>query len=346
MKKEATGTTVPQTQPQHEPSLSEKFTGMVMKEFQALTPGGKLTDFQKRLCQNYFVKLDQVLKAAEIKRLAKSEQYRDALPLTWKNVNLPKLALDVVSFSSVGLDPLQPNHLNLIPYKNNSTNLYDIGFIIGYRGCEVKARKYGLDVPDDVIVELVYQNDKFKQIKKDINNDVESYVFEVVDDFNRGPLVGGFYYFSYSDPRKNKIKVFTRADIEKRKPAYASAEFWGGEKDKWENGKKAGKETLEGWYDEMAYKTVFRAAYNSITIDSRKIDDAYQAILQKDIELKDEVVAREILANANKTELGFEDAELVPQATIAAPVQQPIQVQQQPAQSAQPQPQSQNQPNF
>ena len=64
-------------------------------------------------------------------------------------------------------------------------------------------------------------------------------------------------------------------DIEKRKPKYASAEFWGGEKDKWENGKKVGKESIAGWYHEMCWKTIYRAAYNSVTIDGKKIDQSF-----------------------------------------------------------------------
>lgn len=307
-----TGTNVPQTTAKAEQSYGEKFTNMVLREFQSISPGSELTAFQKRIALNYFAKLDQTLKAAETKRMAKSEQYRDKLAIVWQNVNLAKLALDVVSFSSVGLDPLQPNHLNLIPYKNNSTNQFDIGFIIGYRGCELKAKKYGLDMPDEVIVELVFEHDKFKQIKKDINNPVESYEFEVVDDFNRGELKGGFYYFSHSDPKKNRIRVFSKQDIEKRKPAYASAEFWGGEKDKWENGQRVGKEKVDGWYNEMAFKTIFRAAYNSITIDSNKIDDAYHAMLNADLDLKEVEVQKEILANANRTEISIDAPQVIP----------------------------------
>jgi recombination protein RecT len=294
-----------------EPSQSERFTQEVMKQFTNTAGEVVLTNFQKKLIQNYFIKIDQTLKDLEKKRMAKTEQYRDALAFSWPNVNLQKLAVDVVSFSSVGLDPVQSNHISCIPYKNTSTNKFDIGFIPGYRGMELKARKYGLDIPDDVIVELVYRNDKFKQIKRDLNNKVESYTFEVVNDFDRGELVGGFYYHKFFNaPEKNRLRVFSREEIEKRKPAYASPEFWGGEKDKWDNGKKVGKETIEGWFDEMAYKTVYRAAYNAITIDSQKIDDHYVAVLEKEKELGDARVFNEIKTNANKGEaIGFSHEE-------------------------------------
>jgi recombination protein RecT len=295
-----------------QPSQSERFTNAVMKEFSSNNGAVTLTSFQKKLCQNYFIKIDQTLKDAEKKRLAKSEQYRDALPLTWENVNMSKLAVDVIAYSSVELDPTQPNHINMIPYKNTANNKYDMGFVIGYNGMEIKAKKYGLDIPDAVVVELVYSTDKFKQIKKDIHNKVEGYTFEIVNDFNRGEIVGGFWYHSFFEtPEKNKLRVYSLKDIEKRKPKYASAEFWGGEKDKWENGKKVGVEKIDGWFDEMAYKTISRAAYNSITIDSKKIDDNYLAIIQKETDMVDARVQNEVISEANKEPLDFQEAEVI-----------------------------------
>lgn len=263
-------------------SDSARFTDAVMKQFQSDVGTIKLTSFQKKLIQNYFIKLDGTLKDAEIKRLKKSEQYRDLVPVTWENVNMNKLALEVVALSSVGLDPLQPNHINLMPFKNNANNNYDIVVIIGYRGLELKATKYGINVPNDVIVELVYENDSFSPIKKNATNKVENYSFDIEKAFNRGELIGGFYYHVFYDrPEKNKLVIFNKQAIEKRKPKYASAEFWGGEKDVWKDGKKTGKkEKIEGWYDEMAYKTICRAAYNSITIDSEKIDNHFVTVME------------------------------------------------------------------
>lgn len=291
------------------PTPSERFTKAVEREFTSTAGELSLTPFQKKLIQNYFIKLDATLKVLEVKRLAKREQYREALAFTWENVNLAKLAIDVISYSAVGLDPAQNNHINIIPFKNNSLNKYDCAFIIGYKGIEIKAKKYGLDIPDHVIVELVYKNDHFKQIKRDINNRVENYEFKITNDFDRGELVGGFYYHAWNDnPEKNKIKVFSKADIEKRKPDHASPEFWGGERDKWENGQKVGKEYVEGWYDEMSYKTLYRAAYNAITIDSAKIDPAYLSVVKREAERVPVQIAKEIADNANNGEsIGFED---------------------------------------
>ena len=283
-----------------EQPMSQRFMSKVISEFGSNVGEIALTDFQKRLAQNYFMAIDSTLKKAEEKRLKKSDKYRDKVAVTWANVNMEQLARDVVSFARIGLDPSQKNHINMVPYKNNNTNKYDIGFVDGYRGIELQAKKYGQDVPTAVIVELVYTNDRFKSIKKDRTNKIESYDFEIVDDFDRGTIKGGFYYHVYDEsPEKNKLVVFTLADILKRKPDYASAEFWGGKKDKWENGKKVGTEEIEGWFDKMCYKTIYRAAYNDITIDSQKIDDDYLRLKQTEMQFAEAEVAAEIEAEAN-----------------------------------------------
>jgi recombination protein RecT len=263
-------------------TASERFTDMVVREFTGTGGGIALTAFQKRLVQNYFINLDQTLKTAEEKRLKKDEKYRDKLEFMWKNVDMEQLALHVVACARIGFDPAQPNHINMIPYKNNTTNKFDIGFLEGYRGKELKARKYGLEIPDDVVVEIVYSNDEFVQLKKDKDNPIENYIFKIKENFNRGDVVGGFYYHNFiKTPQKNKLMVYSLSDIEKRKPEYASPEFWGGEKDKWEKdestgkSKKVGKVQVDGWYIEMLWKTLYRAAFNNITIDSQKIDDDF-----------------------------------------------------------------------
>lgn len=188
----------PTTVAKKEPTQSERFMTKVISEFGSSVGEVALTNFQKRLAQNYFIALDAILKTTEEKRLRKAEKYRDALPVTWQNVNMEKLARDVVAMARVGFDPSQPNHINPIPYKNKHTNKYDITFIEGYRGIELKATKYGLDVPDHVTVELVYSTDKFRPVKKDSKNKFEGYEFGIVNPFDRGDIIGGFYYHGFS----------------------------------------------------------------------------------------------------------------------------------------------------
>lgn len=293
-------------------SASERFQLAVEKEFGSGVGKVELTSFQRKLIQNYFIKLDRSLKEAETKRM---QSQKESLAITWANVNMAKLSQDIVALSSVGLDPLQPNHINLIPYKNNSANNYDIVGIIGYRGLELKAKKYGLEIPIDVIIEVVYSTDKFTPIKKSATNRSESYQFEITNAFSRGEIIGGFWYMVFQDATKNRLKIFSMADINKRKPKYASAEFWGGEKAIYKGGQKT-KETekIEGWLDEMVYKTIARNAYNSITIDSEKIDEHLTAVMsieasentyfnQNSVE---ETVATEIQENANTKAIDFE----------------------------------------
>lgn len=285
---------------QKELTASERFMNKVVAQFSSGVGEIALTGFQKRLAQNYFISLDSALKMAEEKRLKKKNN-QDPLPITWQNVNMEKLAVNVVSYARIGFDPALPNHINMVPFKNNTTGKYDIGFIEGYRGLELKAIKYGVEVPDYTVVEVVYSKDKFKSIKKDRNNAVESYEFNIVDDFDRGEIVGGFYYHQFTkSPEKNKLVVMNLKEIEKRKPQYASVEFWGGEKDVWENNKKVGKETVEGWYEKMVEKTLIRAAYASITIDSQKIDDDYMNLKQAEMSFAESEAAVEIGQNANR----------------------------------------------
>ena len=283
-------------------TMAERFTNKVMAEFQA-SVGSEIaiTKFQKRLAQNYFMVADMNLKKAELARLKKSAKYQDKVPVTWANVDLEKMAQSVVSAARIGWDPMQPNHVNLIPYKDNATQKYTMTLMPGYRGIELKAKKYGLDVPDHVIIELVYSTDTFKSHKKSLKNEFESFDFDITNDFDRGDIIGGFYYHLYKDsPEKNKLVVMPMKDIERRKPTYASAEFWGGEKDVWKNGVVVGKETVDGWFDKMCLKTIHRAAYNDITIDSQKIDDDYMKLKQIEAEFEEADPEQIIAENANQ----------------------------------------------
>jgi len=284
-----------------EQSLSVRFSDMVVKEFGGTVGAVALTNFQQRLVQNYFMAVDTALNMAEVKRLKKDDKFRDPLPVVWANVNMELLARNVVAAARIGLDPAQKNHINVMPFKNNHLKKYDIGFIDGYRGLELKAFKYGLDVPSSVVVEVVYSSDKFILRKRDANNKIDSYTFEIVNPFDRGDVVGGFYYLAFKDaPEKNRVVAMTLKDIEKRKPKYASTEFWGGEKDEYKNGKKTGKkEVVEGWYEKMCYKTVYRAAYGDVTIDSQKIDDDFMRLKQMEDRYAEAAVEAEIAENAN-----------------------------------------------
>ena len=103
---------------------------------------------------------------------------------------------------------------------------------------------------------------------------------------------------------------YSVSEIEKRKPEYASSEFWGGEKAVYDKGKKVGTEPTEGWRTEMLWKTLYRAAYGAITIDSQKIDDDFIRLSENEENAK-EIKPNEVAENANRITVDFEEAQVV-----------------------------------
>lgn len=306
---------------------SERFTGMVMKEFQGNIGNLNLNEYQKQLIRGYFIGIDNALKKAEEGRVNKNswkstkEEDKNNLPVTWQNVNMNDLAISVVHHAKLGLDMQIPNHLNAIPYKNNKTNKYDIGFLKGYKGLEYIATQLSLYPIKSIVIELVHSNDTFEIINVD---NITKYNFTIKNPFDRGEIIGGFGYIQYVDESRNKIIALSKKDIDKRKPTYAAAEFWGGEKDKWENGKKAGKEKVEGWYEEMARKTVARATYNVVAIDPKKVNESYAYVVEKDENTYENIieaqVTEEIEKNANKELIDISPEEDVKVENVSQPV--------------------------
>lgn len=306
---------------------SERFTAMVMKEFQGNIGQLNINEYQRQLISGYFIGIDNALKKAEEARINKNswkstkEEDKNNLPITWANVNMNDLAIAVVHHAKLGLDMQIQNHLNAIPYKNSKTNKYDIGFLKGYKGLEYIATQFSIYAIKNIVVELIYSNDVFEIVNKD---NITRYNFVIKNPFDRGDVIGGFGYIQYVDESRNKIITLSKKDIDKRKPTYAAAEFWGGEKDKWENGKKVGKEKIDGWYEEMARKTIARATYNAVSIDPKKINESYAYVVNTEnyyIENQEEKVQEEIDENANKELIDIEEPK---QLDTSENVSQPV----------------------
>lgn len=291
---------------QNQLTMSERFTSKVLQEYGGSVAGAlEVTDYQRTLISGYFIGIDRALKAAEEERLRKNatnkdRKYDNELPVTWKNVNLNDLALDLVHFARMGLDMTQKNMLFAIPFKNNKRGCYDVTLMEGYNGIRYIAEKYAVETPVSVTVEVVYSTDSFKPIKKDAKNRVESYEFTINNAFERGEIVGGFAYLEFSDPLRNTLIFMSMKDIQKRKPKYASANFWGGKQKVWENGKQVEVE-VEGWVDEMVRKTLIREAYSAkyLPRDPKKIDDSYQHMKRLEARYAELEAQAEISANAN-----------------------------------------------
>lgn len=321
-----------------QPTQSERFTNMVMGQYQQFVGSAhEFTDREKRLIRGYFIGIDQMLAKTDEDRKRKNEansdhKYDNQIPYDWQHLDLQQLAKDLAHYARIGLDMMEPNTLYPIPYKDNKRNIYTITLMEGYNGIRYQAQKYALDPFRAVTVEVVYANDVFTPLKKGATTPIESYTFEIPKPFDRGEPIGVFGYIEFKDPTKNKLVIFTKADVEKRKPKYAAAEFWGGTKTVWEydpEKKKKVEKTkqIEGWVPEMFEKTMKREIYGSkhIPRDPEKIDESYQYVRNREQQYADIVVEAEVSENANGEPLTLPEA---PQA-IEAPAQ-PAPAQQEP----------------
>ena len=224
--------------------------------------------------------------------------------------------------------------------KDNKINKYTCSFIIGYEGRRIIAQKYALNPFVNVITELVYETDEFIPHKKDNQNPSDTYEFRITNPFNRGPIVGAFGYVIREDARQNELFILTKEQIDKRKPEKAAAEFWGGTKTVYEDGKRVTKE-VAGWYEEMALKTMKNYVYKHITIDAQKVDETYTALLAAESDINEKRLASEVSQHANNTVIDIEaetpmappvqpaEPAQLPEQTVTAQAQQPAPVQQQ-----------------
>jgi len=326
----------PQQPAANQESMSERFTRRVLVEFGSTDAGGiEVTNFQRRLIQGYFITIDRALKVAEEERLRKNKNNRDheydnALPVTWQNVNLTDLALDLVHYARLGLDMQQDNMLFPIPYKNNKKGCYDMTLMEGYNGRRYIAMRYAVEAPVSETVELVYSTDTFVPHVKDSAHPSATYEFTINNPFERGEVVGGFGYLEFADPAKNILIIMSRKDILKRKPEHASGNFWGGTREEWRtvDGKrqKVPVET-EGWFEEMCRKTLIREVYSAkhLPRDPQKIDDNYQFLRAREARYAEIAAQAEIDAEANTvlidTDTSAQPAQLALPRAEAIPVQ-------------------------
>lgn len=313
-------------------TASTRFTEMIMKQYGSAIGAYRFTEREHQLIKGYFIAIDEALRAAEAERIRKNannknHDYDNNLPYSWNTIDLPQLALDLAHYARMGLDMQQDNHLFPIPYKDNKAERYTITLMEGYNGIRYQAEKYATTPPRNVVVEVVFSNDKFIPIKKGKDNPGDTYTFEVPSPFDRGKAVGAFGYIEYDDASKNVLVVMSRADIEKRKPRYASAEFWGGTKKVWENGRQV-ETQIEGWEPEMFAKTMKREIYSAkhIPRDPMKIDDTYHYIKQRESQYAQLAAENEAVQHANTIDMTFDDATIsatdepqaLPEATQAA----------------------------
>ena len=268
---------------------SEKFTAMVLREFQGTVGDSmEMTPYQRQLASHLFIKVNATLDELESKR-QKNPNKQSQAPIAWANVNLNKLAIDCIHRVNLGLDALVQNHIHPIPYLNGKTSKYDLDLRIGYAGKDFYRRKVALVEPKNIIYQLVYSTDKFEPIMQNLDVSVESYNFEITSPFDRGEVVGGFGYIVYSDPTMNKLVLVPMKRI-KRAQSSGNKEFWASS------------------YDEMAYKTVVHVTTNALAPDPEKVNESYFVVETQDNEVE---VAAEIAEFANSEPIDITPAEEV-----------------------------------
>jgi len=241
-----------------EPTFSQRFTNMVVKEFGTQVGKLELSPYQQVLAKHLFIGIDKALTDLEAKRI-KDGQTNKA-PIVWSNVNMQKVAIDAVRRVELGLDALIPNHIHVVPYFNGKLKKYDLDLAVGYMGKDYYKREMAVDPPVNIIYELVHETDTFKPLMKNSHNDIESYDFEVNNPFKRGPVIGGFGYIIYNDITKNKLVLVSLDSMNKSENAAKTPVFWKNHK------------------ENMQMVVVVRRVTNELKVDPKKVNASFMAV--------------------------------------------------------------------
>lgn len=206
----------------------------------------------EELAMNYFTRLDNELKKASKK---------------WGEVSVADFITKSIAYANIGIDPLAPKMLSFTLFKNKGTNLFDVVFVEDVRCMEVLARRYGINCPENITVELIYSNDEFTLIKKDVANNYDSYILKPVNPFDRGEIIGGVSLSEYANRVYNKVRLMSIAEIEKR--VNTNSTFW------------------TKWKAEMCEKTIGKNAWGKVVLDTTQLAEYYEANQQADFQPED-----------------------------------------------------------
>lgn len=240
------------------PTYSQRFTAMVVKEFGQEIGTLALNPYQQRLAQHMFIGIDTALKNLDADRIKKG--MTNKTPIVWGNINMNKLAIDVVHRIDLGLDALIKNHIHPVPYFNSKLKKYDLDLQIGYVGKDYYKRKMALHQPKDIIYELVRKSDTFVPKMKSSTNPVESYAFDIPEPFNRGPVIGGFGYIIYEDDTMNKLILVDDEQFKKSEKAAKTDMFW------------------KPHPSEMKMVVIVRRVTDYLKVDPEKINASYAVV--------------------------------------------------------------------
>lgn len=208
------------------------------------------------LSDNFFNALDASIKKSESER-ALNEYKRNDPKIRWSSIsNFDTVLQSSIVYSNLGIDPLAEDMLSFIFYKSKS-NGYDITFVEGVSCMEILARRYGINCPDNIKIELVYSTDVFKVIKKDINNPEDTCIHNVINPFERGEILGGYSLSQFENSSYNKLREMSIKEINKRTKETTSF--------------------FKKWPKEMCEKTLSKNAWSKVILNTTDLAEYYAA---------------------------------------------------------------------
>jgi recombination protein RecT len=193
------------------------------------------------LALNYFTRLD-------------TELPKQTVPKTWAQINFDDFLSKSIAYANIGIDPLAPKMLSFTLFGNKSGK-NDVVFVEDVRCMELIARRYGVNCPENITVELIYSTDEFAIIKKDLSHPSEGYILEVKNVFDRGNIVGGVSLMEYENPIYNKVRIMSMKEIEKR--VNVKSPFWA------------------NWKLEMCEKTIGKNAWSKVVLNTNELAEYY-----------------------------------------------------------------------
>lgn len=238
-------------------AIEKEYSGVINQDF-------KLDKHQRKLAYNMMLLLQNSLNEYEAKRV--SDGHNNKMPYTWANVDMPRVARDSIHRIMLGLDAMIPNHVSCIPYFDKAKGKYKLDMQVGYVGKDYYRRKMAIDAPKDIIYELVHENerDDFIIHKRDLNNDVESYSFNISNPWQRGEIIGGFGYLMFEDATKNKVVIVSEDDFKKYEACAKSPAFW------------------NKWPVEMRYKSLVHRTTEKLMMDPEKVNASYHYVEEQE----------------------------------------------------------------
>jgi recombination protein RecT len=188
---------------------------------------------------------------------------------TWQNINFDDFLSKSIAYANIGIDPLAPKTLSFTLFANKFTGKTDVVFIQDVKCMEIIARRYGVNCPVNITVELIYSTDKFALVKKDLTNPSDGYALSVTNAFERGEIIGGVSLSEYENPIYNKVRLMSLKEIEKRVRTTdskgAATSFW------------------RDFKPEMCEKTIGKNAWSKVALDTTDLAEFYSATIQENI---------------------------------------------------------------